>query len=246
MRLRSGNGSVYFIVFGLLAAALAGWWTWSAQQSARRTEAVLVAARNVPPMTAIMPGDLQLAQVPLAAVPAGAFRRQGAVVGQYLRYGLLRGQVLQRAGLAAAPAESGPADAQLTAVAAGNAQMRAVAVPLQAETGLDLPQPGDHVDLLAVLKGGASAQARLLASDVLVLDQIAIGVSPAAATPGTGPQPALEQGALVLALTVDQAEQVALAQSMGQVEALLDPLGTPRPATPAPFVAAQWFGSGGR
>ncbi len=246
MRLRSGNGSVYFIVFGLLAAAFAAWWTWSAQQAAHRTEAVLVAVRDVLPMTAVMPGDLQLAQVPLAAVPPDALRRQGAAVGRYLRYGLLRGQVLQQADLAAAPAGTGPADAQLTSAAAGNAQMRAVAVPLQAETGLDLPQPGDHVDLLAVLKGGSSAQARLLASDVLVLDQIAIGSSPAASGPVGGAQPALEQGALVLALTVDQAEQVALAQSMGQVEALLDPLGIARPAAPAPFVAAQWFAAGGR
>ncbi len=245
MRLRTGNGSVYFIVFGLVAAIAAAWWTWSAQQAVHRTVDVVVATRDVPPLQAIMPGDVAVMPVPIQAVPADALRDGAATVGRYVRFGLLSGQVVQSANLAAGPTGSSQTDAQLTAVAGGSADERAVTVPLQAETGLDLPQPGDHVDLLAVVKGQGSSQARVLASDVPVLDRFAIGaVSTGPSITGTG-QPALQQGALVLELTVAQAQQVALAETTGSIQVLLDPLGLKISAAPPPLDAAQWFSSGG-
>jgi Flp pilus assembly protein CpaB len=244
VRLRSGNGSLWFVALGLIAAVAAAWWTWSAQQAANRTEAVVVATEDVPPLATVAPGAVQLQLVPVQAVPDGAIREVSAVVGHYVRFGLLHGQVVQTASLAST-AGGNPADAQITAAADGSADVRAVTVALQAETGLDLPVPGDHVDVLAVVRGQGTPQARVVASGVLVLDRI--GASPTTgglSAPGAS-QPSAQSGALVLALTVAQAEQVALAQTMGQVQVLLDPLGA-KVSAPPPLLAGQWFAAGGK
>ncbi len=245
MRLRSGNGSLWFVAFGLIAAAAAAWWTWSAQQSATRTEAVVVATQDVLPLATVTPSDVQVQPVPIQAVPDGAIRTVSAVVGRFVRFGLLRGQVVQTANLAAAQGGTGPVDAQITAAADGSAEVRAVTVALQADTGLDLPAPGDHVDVLAVVRGPGTPQARVVAAGVLVLDRIAAGASSGGLGSPSAGQPVAQTGALVLALTVAQAEQVALAQTMGQVEVLLDPLGA-KVSAPPPLLAGQWFAAGGK
>ncbi len=245
MRLRSGNGSLWFVVFGLLAAIAAAWWTWSAQRTAQRTEDVVVATRDVAPLAAIMPGDVRILPVSVQAVPAGALRDSTAAVGHYVRYGLLRGQVVQGADLAAARAGASATDVQITRAAHGSADMRAVTVALQAATGLDMPVPGDRVDVLAVVRGAGTAQARVVAAGVLVLDRLALGPAASGLNAPVAGQSLAQAGALVLALTVTQAEQVALAQTTGQVEVLLDPLGA-RVSTTPPLLAAQWFAAGGR
>ncbi|HVB09422.1 MAG TPA: RcpC/CpaB family pilus assembly protein [Bacillota bacterium] len=246
MKLRPGNGSTWFVLMGVMVAALAAWWTWSVQESAHRTVDALVATQDVAPLQAILPADVRVVPVPIQAVPADALRDGSSVVGHYVRFGLLRGQVVRSANLTATQAGASQADAQLTSASAGSTDLRAVAIALQAVTGLDLPTPGDHVDLMAVVKGQGQVQARVIASDVLVLDRLAVGSS-GNAPQALGAAQTLQQGALVLALTIPQAQQAALAEAMGQVEVMLDPLGLERGGTaPPPVDAGQWFGLGGK
>jgi Flp pilus assembly protein CpaB len=244
MRLRSGNGSIWFLIFGVLAAGVAAWWTWTAQRTALRTVDVVVATHDVLPLSEVLPDDVRLAAVPVPAVPSDAVRNTASVVGQYVRYGMIHGQVVRAANLAATQPGTSRTDAEIAMTAADSPSVRAVAVALQADTGLDLPTPGDHVDVLAVVHDQGDTQARVLASNVLVLDRLTTGAS--ASGQAAGPEPVAQAGALVLALTVVQAEQVALAQTVGQVQVLLDPLGTRVSMSPAPPLdAGQWLASRG-
>jgi Flp pilus assembly protein CpaB len=214
LRLRSTHAPLLYLIAGLLAAAAAAWLTWSAQESVRRTVDVVVATKDVAPLAAIMPGDVAVRPEPIQAVPADALRASDAVIGRYVRFGLLSGQVVRAANLATTAVGAGPMDARMTTSVGDDPAVRAVAVALQATTGLDLPAPGDHVDLLAVVRGQGSTQARVLATRVLVLDRMAVGQG-ASGPAGSGSNPPMaQQGALVLALTVPQAQEVALAQTI--------------------------------
>jgi Flp pilus assembly protein CpaB len=102
------------------------------------TTAVLVAARDLPPGTALAAADLGRAALPARLVPTGALRPGAAVVGRLVAGAVRRGEPLTDVRLL------GPA--LLAGYAAG-----AVAVPLRfADPGaVALLRPGDRIDVLA-------------------------------------------------------------------------------------------------
>jgi Flp pilus assembly protein CpaB len=102
------------------------------------TTAVLVAARDLPPGTALAAADLGRAALPSRLVPAGALRPGASVVGRLVAGAVRRGEPLTDVRLL------GPA------LLAGYAA-DAVAVPLRfADPGaVALLRPGDRIDVLA-------------------------------------------------------------------------------------------------
>lgn len=212
-------------------------------QRANRTVDVVVATRDIPPLEAVNPADVKLEARPASGVPAGAFTNLTPVVGKYLRFGLVKGQVVVAPMLAETAEQASAYDVALASAAkAAGQDLRAVPLALDQTRGFGLMQKGDRIDILAVIgASGNGKQAVVVASHVLVLDILGGGSTGPQANP-TQPgqtQPS-SSGVVVLALTPEQAQQVALAQSEGSVMAVLDPLGSASGATPAPMSDSVW------
>jgi Flp pilus assembly protein CpaB len=234
------------MVVGVILAALAAGAVWMLTRASQREAVALVATRDVPPLTQVLPTDVALRRLPIQAVPRDALRAVSQASGEFVRYGLLAGQVVRAANLAKTAEGASQFDAQLTSVSKGakGGVMRAVTLAVTPQTGLVLPQAGDLVDIVAVIHGVSGNQARTLAQGVRVLDRLVIGGSSSRGQPGRGRVSTntvqAQQGILVLALTVDQAEQVALAQSMGTVQVVLDPWDYRPGVAPQAITAEVW------
>lgn len=241
-----GNTSGLLMAVGVILAVLAAGAVWMLAQRAHQTAVALVATRDVPPLTQIEPTDVVLKPLPVQALPRDALRATAQASGRFVRYGLLAGQVVQAADLAATAQGASQFDEQLTAVAATARhpqRMRAVTLSVTPQNGLVLPHAGDRIDLLAVLKQTHQQQAVVLASGIRVLDRVITGGIPQRAggsINASNNAAQVQQGILVLALTVHQAQQVALAQVMGTLEVALDPLGFDAASLPVPVTAKTW------
>lgn len=227
---------------------------------------VVVATRDIQPLAPIMPGDVEVRPVPATAVPkSDAYHSTAALIGHFVQYGVVAGDVVRPQMLLATPEGSSSLNVQLReASAKGGTALEAVPLPLDQSGGFTLPQPGDRVSILGVLNPpGAGGQgqgqvSKVVIGHVLVLSVIAPGSVPAAkATPfgGSASAPTGAQatsGVLVLALTPTEAERLVLAEAAGKVTLVLDELPTGKasgcgsatgPAGPAGPATAT--GSGG-
>lgn len=230
-----GGGALWFLAVALGCGALAGVVAVRAVGAARREVAVVVALRAVAPLQRIPASAVHLAEVPLAAVPAGARRATAAVVGQFTRLGLAPGEVVTTAALDAGAAGLPPLDARLAALpgacpsaeaaASGAARGRAgacvdrvaVTLPLDANRGFDMVQQGDSVDVAASYPLQVGTVSQVIATAVPVLERLA---SPVAAQTGGG-----DSGWLVLGCSPGTALRLQLAMAAGKVSVLLRPLG---------------------
>jgi Flp pilus assembly protein CpaB len=236
---RIGPGALFALV-ALLCGLGAAWLGTRLVESARRTAPVLVARALIPPMQRIAGGDVAVARLPVAAVPADALANPAEAVGSYARVGFAPGAVVQRSALARGDGSS--LDAQLTAAEAarggGGAALRAVPLPLDAAHGYGLVAAGDRVDVVVAADKVGGGLVQTAARGVLVEAKL-----PAA---GRGDllagqdATAAGSGVLVLALSPEEAERVLLGEILGQVTVLLDPLsGIEAQSAPA-LTAAEW------
>lgn len=148
---------------GLLAGVLSG---VLYQASAQRTE-VVVAARELDALRPLTASDLTTRALPSDAIPAGAQRAAGPLVGRYLRAPISRGQLILTESVAHEAA-------QFSSGLRPPAGTRAIAVPVTAAHALGgAIVPGGRVDLIAVPVAGrapADRAVELLAEGALVLD----------------------------------------------------------------------------
>jgi pilus assembly protein CpaB len=148
------------------------------------TVTVLVAARDLPPGTALAAADLGHAALPSRVVPAGALRPGAGVLGRLVAGAVRRGEPLTDVRLL------GPA------LLAGYAA-DAVAVPLRfADPGaVALLRPGDRIDVLAApADDPAGPPARVVAADIAV---VVVAVTEPGSGSGFGPA-GLDAGPLVV------------------------------------------------
>lgn len=199
---------------------------------------VVVAAHDIEPLAPIMPGDVEVRAVPVTAVPkSGAYHSLTPLVGQFVQFGVVAGDVIRPEMLLATPVGSSSLDVQLRqASSAAGSDLEAVPLPLDQSAGFTLPHPGDRVSILGVLNPvGAGGQAtgqvsKVVIGHALVLSIIAPGSAQATkATPfaGSANTPTGAQassGVLVLALAPTDAERLVLAEAAGKVTLVLDPL----------------------
>lgn len=233
------------IVIGAICVAAAFGGVWYFNRRASQFVSVVVAAQAVPPLSPILPGDLTLAKRPKDSLPKhGVYHTVPPLLYQFTETGFVPGEVVRNGMFL--PPPSGAAstyDLSLTHTSAQlNESLRAVPLPLGVANGFTLPQPGDHVDLFAVISasksgntssssGGGSVVTPIV-QHALVLSVIAPGAaSPAPSGPlGTGNKSVASQqtqassGVLLLALTPLQSERVVLAEVTGSITAVLDPL----------------------
>jgi Flp pilus assembly protein CpaB len=196
-------GQRALVALALAAGALAGVLYYAGTQ---RTS-VVVAARDLDAVHALVADDLTTAALPPDAVPPGAIGDVASAIGRTPRAPLQRGQVLLAGGIAEGPA------AFHTGLALPPA-MRAIALPVgpaQAVGGAIVP--GASVDVLAVPVAGRAPAGRtteLLAQGALVLDVradtgVAFGAS------GRSAVTALTDRIGSVVVAIDRAEEIRFA-----------------------------------
>lgn len=225
-RPRLGGAGWLFLVAGLcgLVAAVA-----ATRAVARATDEVdaVVAARPVAPLTRVPADAVRIQRVPASALPPGALRALGGVVGKFTRVGLVPGEVVSGAALSTIARTATNVDARVAAwrasVCAPGANcghLVGLTLPLDADQGFEMARTGDRVDVVASygLSGGPVAQ--VVAWGVPVLARL--GNPTGSQLSGSGSA----SGWLVLGVTASEALRLELLENGGHLAIALEPLGS--------------------
>ncbi len=211
----SRKGSVLFLVIAVglaLAAAVAA---VGVVRSFSETAPVVVAVKDIPPYTMVKKDDLKVANVPRVSIPKDAVFKVQEVEGRYFRAPVLANEVVRKGRIADVRGDRGLMSARLTEL--GRKDLRAFALPYDSVSAVGGEiRDGDRVDIVASVKIDAGGQqvgvGKIVARNVLVLK----------ATKGGGE----EKGALIVALTPSQIEDIAFALTSGQLRFALNPYET--------------------
>ncbi|HUP90327.1 MAG TPA: Flp pilus assembly protein CpaB [Longimicrobiales bacterium] len=181
-------------------------------ETRQRTEAVVIAARDLAPGTTVSQADVKIAQWPANLMPSSPARSVDEVVGRGVVAPIYQGEPVMAGRLGANGAGAGLP----VLLAAGE---RALSVRVDDVIGVaGFIQPGSHVDVLVSAREGGEPSANVVLQDVRVL------------ATGQHLQPDTirsEQAAAVitLAVTPEQAELLTLAANEGRIQlALRHPL----------------------
>ena len=201
------------IVLALVAVMLAS--RWIAQQSSIGTSKVVVAAVDINLGTRLTPEMLRVADWPSASVPSGTVADAKALDSRVTRASLQRGEPLNESKLAPLGASGG-----LSAVVAEG--KRAMTVRVNDVIGVaGFALPGNFVDILVSTQGEKEGQGsgRDISISKLVLERILVlAVAQEASQNETKPKVV---SAVTLEVTPEQAEQLDLARSVGQLSLVL-------------------------
>lgn len=201
------------ITLALLAVLLAS--RWISQQGNISTSKVMVAAVEINLGTRITPDLLRSAEWPSGSVPKGSFSDAKALDTRVTRVSLQRGEPLVEAKLAQPGASGG-----LSAVVAEG--KRAMTVRVNDVIGVaGFALPGNFVDILVSTQGEKESGAfgKDLNISKLVLERILVlAVAQEASQNETKPKVV---SAVTLEVTPEQAEQLDLARSVGQLSLVL-------------------------
>lgn len=204
--------TITFLIAALLALGT-GFLTFSYLNSVNRgtgavvaPRTIVVAARDIPARASITADMLSLVRRPGDEVDSDSLALPSAAVGSIARVTIPRGSAVTASKIGRA------FDAGLTErIPRG---MRAISIPIDKVKGVaNLIQAGDHVDVIALTRGGpgVAPQALTIMRNTVVL---AMGASyEPEATPGTTASPAPDSNltTATLAVTPKQADLLALA-----------------------------------
>ena len=201
------------ITLALLAVLLAS--RWISQQGNISTSKVMVAAAEINLGTRITPELIRSADWPSGSVPKGSFSDAKTLDTRVTRVSLQRGEPLVEAKLAQPGASGG-----LSAVVAEG--KRAMTVRVNDVIGVaGFALPGNFVDILVSTQGEKESGAigKDLNISKLVLERILVlAVAQEASQNETKPKVV---SAVTLEVTPEQAEQLDLARSVGQLSLVL-------------------------
>lgn len=216
--------SRYTLIFvaALATAGAATYGVWRVLENTREssrvaTQAVVVAARDMPEGTLIDQLSVTVGQWPVPTVPAGAFSRSDSVVGRVTRVAVFRGEPMVPGRLA--PPGTGPG--LEVKISPGK---RATAISIDEVSGISgLIQPNSRVDVLVTLGedgGRTNRMAKLFMSNMRVLS---VGTQVQRGDDGR----AIQATTVALEVTPDEAEQLAIAQQEGKLQLVLRGYGDP-------------------
>lgn len=201
------------IALAVLAVTLAS--RWIAQQANISTSKVIVAAVEINPGTRLTPEMLRTADWPAGSVPKDSFVDVKALDARVTRVSVQRGEPLFESKLARVGSSGG-----LSAVVAEG--KRAMTVRVNDVIGVaGFALPGNFVDILVSTQGEkeAGAATKDLNISKLVLERILVlAVAQEASQNETKPKVVT---AVTLEVTPEQAEQLDLARSVGQLSLVL-------------------------
>lgn len=228
--MRAIKGSLPWFIAALVFALVAAYSVQVFLASNNQTVDVVVALRQVDPMSIITADAVMIHAVPAAAIPRGAAQSLDGVVGSYARYGLLPGQIVQTAAVMAADGGiTGEFDARITQLArqADDMGLRATPLYLDEMAGYSLVNVGNRVDIFATIRTPTGAGEVLVAQDVLVMARLDSTHSGSTISlPGEPSEvPRATSGVLVLAADQETAARIHLASRIGDVSLSLLPVG---------------------
>ncbi len=244
------GGAVWFLLVAVVCGLGAAWLAVRSVAAARREVPVVMARREVAPLTRLRPGDVMVADVPAAALPPGALRAVRAAAGHFTRMGLVPGEIVtasalnggvtaasafdvrlaglaetQRCGGQASNPPSPAASAAGAPSAGGGCRpLVAMSLPISADQGFEMVHTGDSVDVVAGYGVHAGTVAQIVASDVPVLEKVASGQG---GVPGVAPASGATSGYLVVGVSPEQALRLQLVLTEGKPAVLLEPPGAP-------------------
>ncbi len=215
-------GGRYKLVFwgAILVAAAATFGAYRLLAANSRAEvatrAVVVANRDIPEGMVIDRIALATIQLPVAAVPVGAFSVIDSVAGRVARVTVFNGETIVPGRLA--PVGTGPG-LELK-IPPGQ---RAMAVRINDVAGISgLLQPNSRVDVLVTIhdESGNKQVAKLFMSNMLVLS---VGTEVQRDTQGKP----INATTVTLAVTPEEAERLAIAMNTGAIQLVLRGYGDP-------------------
>ena len=169
-------------------------------------DSVVIATRAVPMGTRLTTQDVRVVEWPASHPVRGSFKRVDQVLERALTAPVVENEPLTETKLASRAAGAGLA----SAIPPGQ---RALSIRVNEVIGVaGFVVPGTHVDVIATLRAGQDASARVLVSNVRVL---ASGTRYDLAKPEDLKPTA--STVVTLAVTPEQAKRIALAQAEGQL-----------------------------
>ncbi|MCA1958949.1 MAG: Flp pilus assembly protein CpaB [Nitrospira sp.] len=217
------------LVGGLMLGLGSGWaaYVWLETQRLAQGDhdqslhPVLVATRNLPRGIKLTPDDVRLVSFPDTSRPDGALESVEAGVDRMVLEPLRNGEPVLDTKL-------GPADVIASPVALRTPQhKRAYAVRLQGPAG-QVTAPGDRIDLLVTVRptdtsGGPLTEptSRIVVEQVPVLDVLRAPAGNTESGGGSQPVSPSDGQDVILEVTPEEAERVALAEHEGTLRAVL-------------------------
>ncbi len=205
-------GIVLGVVLAAVAMILVHQTLLKASQPSPSTPMVseVVLTQPVAPDTTLTAQDVTTKSVATADVPPGALTSTSQAVGEVTQEGMVTGEPVLSGLLYSSPQAAG-ITAQLPA------GMRAVELPVSAQSGVGSAlQPGDHVDILALLSTKGKPQVSVLMTNILVL-----GLVSGSSTVTVAGQDTSGYSGVLLKLTDRQAAALLLTTDVGSVELVL-------------------------
>lgn|GEM_PF-2070210 len=245
------GGAAWFLLLAILCGLVVAWLAMRAVSAARREVPVVMARREVPPLTRIRSGDVVVADVPAAALPPGALHAVAAAQGDFTRMGLVPGEIVTGAALEGGVTTASALDVRLAGLAEtalcprGTSAAPAPAAPAGAGTVAGSPRGGAGCLRLVAMSVPVSADQGFQmvhtgdTVDVVAgygvrsgtVSQVVAADVPVldrvAAGQGGVPGSGSASGWLVLGVSPGQALRLQLALTTGKLAVLLEPPGAP-------------------
>jgi pilus assembly protein CpaB len=181
------------------------------------TQSVVVAAQDVSEGAALTSEVLTLTELPLVAIPAGAFVSIDSVVERVARVPIFKGEAIVPGRLA--PAGTTPGIE--VKISPGK---RAMAVRIDDVTGLSgLMQPNSRVDVLVTLRDENDAAGRIAKMFMSNMRVLSVGSQVERGKDGQ----AITAASAMLEVTPDEAERLAVAMREGSIQLVLRGYGDP-------------------
>jgi hypothetical protein len=263
------GGSRWFWLVSVLLAAAAAACLALLLHRYQRTETVVVARVAVPPWSLVTATDLARVRRPAAGLLPATLLAPSVVVGRFTVTGLVPGQAVTAANLswsglgsaydaqlaaldgitrhcgsgtrAIAVPTTGGTPAAVTHPTCG--RYEALAVPLDANAGYDLVHAGSRIDLWATYPTPSGEVAQAIVTGVLVMARFAPGSSaPVVGASSSTVAQTATTGIVVLAVTPGQAGRILLAGRLGQIAAVLEPIGGEGRGSPSPVTLTSLLG----
>lgn len=213
---RNRLSGLLFLVLALICGLGAGLIVYMAGRQAVPTVPVLAAAVDMAPGDPITPDQVQVIKLPPAGLPDDVLLEGTDTSGLLAAHGYSAGDILRRVGVLDVEApDPGLLSSRVRAL--GDPTLRAMEVPIEAAAGmLGGMKSSDRVDVIAVEDQAGSGGNTVPVARTILKGVPVVGVNPGGDSGA---------GVLVVAVTSEQAEVLALARSRGTVYASLLPFG---------------------
>lgn len=190
---------------------------------------MVVAARDLEPGTSLEAGMLELVQHPERYLPFGAFSNVQKLTGQTLSVPVFEGEPITSR-------KVGRGGGLSSIIPPGT---RAYSLSVSTSSGLGfLPKPGDRVDVIVTFP--SEVLGRPTTTTILRAKEVAAVSTPSQSNGEIAERlgiDTLNEGgvSITLFVTLEEAEKLAMAESLGKITIVLAPLGSENEPPPSPI-----------